>query len=94
MSDKLLIEVFDNPPVAHGPLLVLLALARNADEETRTCSLSNETLARKSVLGERQARYCVRTLEVAGVIEVSPNAGPARVNTYRIKPRSEWGAGR
>lgn len=84
-------EVWHQPPVSQGKLLVLLALADNADEETRRAWPSVKTLARKTVLSERQVQYCLKALADAGVIEILPNAGPSGTNVYHIYEPSEWG---
>jgi hypothetical protein len=91
VSIKILNEVWSNPPVSQGKLLVLLALADNADEEARTAWPSVKTLARKSVLSERQVQYCIKELAALGIIDVYPSAGPSGVNKYRVRKPSEWG---
>jgi hypothetical protein len=84
-------EVWDSPPVSQGQLLVLLALADNADEDTRSAWPSVKTLARKTVLSERQVQHCLRSLAEKKIIDIEPNAGPAGTNVYRVRKPSEWG---
>jgi hypothetical protein len=91
MSIKILTEIWSEPPVRQGTLLVLLALADSADETSRECWPSIRTIAKKSVLSERQVQHCLRELVEARIVDVDANAGRHGTNLYRIRQRAEWG---
>lgn len=90
MSIKIMQEVWDRAPVDQGSLLVLLALADSADEESRTCYPGVPSLAKKSRLKDRQVRNCLRSLRDLGLIEVQRNASPVKTNLYRLTPSEAW----
>jgi hypothetical protein len=91
MSIKIMQEAWEHAPVDQGTLLVLLALADNADEGSRTCFPGiHETIAPKTRLSPRQVKRCLAELSAAGIIEVRRNASPVRTNLYRIEPVSKW----
>lgn len=90
MSIKVMTEVWEHAPVEQGALLVLLALADNASEDTRQCWPGLGSLSRKSRLQERQVRNCIASLRDLGIISVRRNAGPAGTNLYQIMRPSEW----
>lgn len=90
MSIKVMQEVWEHAPVSSGEMMVLLALADNADDERRECYPGIPYLARKARLGERQVRNCIRSLEDKGIITHRRAASHVGTNVYRIEPRSAW----
>jgi len=86
MSIKIMTEVWSDAPVSGGDLLVLLALADWADEETRQAYPGMKKLAKKSRLKERQTQYSIAKLEKLGLISVKRNASPLKTNLYHILP--------
>lgn len=94
MSIKIMQEVWASSPVEQGSLLVLLALADSADEDSRTCYPGIATLSRKSRLKERQVQNCIKNLRDMGVIEVQRNASPLKTNVYKITEERCWNTAR
>jgi len=92
MSIDVMREVWNHAPVDQGTFLVLLALADNADEETRSCYPGVKRLAQKSRLSERQVQYCIKKLRKLGIISVERNASPVKTNLYTISHISCWQA--
>jgi hypothetical protein len=75
--------VLRNSRATLGSRLVLLVLADYADEDGGSCWPSVATIARESLLSERQVQYCLRHLEQLGEIEVAKGGG-RRSNRYRV----------
>jgi hypothetical protein len=94
MSIAILTEIWKAPPCSGGNLLVLLAIADNANEDTWACFPSVKTIARKSAMSERNTQYCIRDLEEAGLISIREDAGKS--STYVVtccgSPFAEGGA--
>ena len=84
MAIEVLTAIWRDPPCGGGNLLVLLALADNADEETWACWPSMATIARKAAMSERNARNCIRDLTERGLISVEIGGGNGRPSTYTI----------
>jgi hypothetical protein len=76
--------VWEHSKQKGGALLMMLAIADFADDAGAAYP-GVETLARKSRMSERNARYVLRELEACGEISVEQNAGPKGSNLYRIK---------
>ena len=90
MSKDIETEVWNHAPVCKGNLLVLLALADNADKDSRLAWPGITSLARRARLSERQARRCIKELKEAGLITIKPNASPLKTNLYCITPTHLW----
>ncbi|MFY0633660.1 MAG: hypothetical protein JXQ91_07605 [Vannielia sp.] len=90
MSIEVMREVWKYAQVDQGTLLVLLALADSADEETRTCYPGVKSLSKKSRLSERQVQYCLQKLREEKVITIRRNASPVKTNLYWIAPAKAW----
>lgn len=84
MSLRALTSVWDASTQEGGPLLVMLALADNANDQM-VAYPSVPTIARKSRLSERQVRRILRDLEQAGEIKVI-GKGRNNVNKYLLTP--------
>lgn len=76
--------VWNNSSARDGQLLVLLAIADNANHEGDNAFPSIAELSRKSRLSQRGVRYALRGLEDAGCIVTKPQAGPGGCNRYRV----------
>lgn len=76
--------VWNHSSARDGQLLVLLAIADNANHEGDNAFPSIAELSRKSRLSERGVRYALRGLEEAGCVVTSPQAGPGGCNRYRV----------
>ena len=89
MSARLVSAVWEYSSHSRGELLVLLALADNADTDTGQCFPSVRYLAEKTRLTRRAVQYAIRSLEQSGEVEIitpgnwSPD-GKGRPHTYRI----------
>ena len=84
MSIKVMEWVWNHSSARDGQLLVLLAIADNANHEGDNAFPSNAELSRKSRLSQRGVRYALRGLEEAGCIVTTPQAGPGGCNRYRV----------
>lgn len=84
MSIKVMEWVWNHSSARDGQLLVLLAIADNANHEGDNAFPSIAELSRKSRLSQRGVRYALRGLEEAGCIVTSPQAGPGGCNRYRV----------
>lgn len=82
-------EVWAAPPVGGSQLLVLLALADNADDDRRYAWPSVTTLARKTRLSERSVQRALRDLEDAQIIATVKPGGRTeegnRATVYRVE---------
>lgn len=92
MSIKVMSRVWESSAQSGGALLVLLALADFADDEGY-CWPAVGTLATKARMGERNARYLLRSLEAAGEISVTPNGGRHGTSGYRVLPGAKIAGG-
>jgi hypothetical protein len=90
MSIKIMQEVWEHAPVDQGALLVLLVLADNADEKSRTCYPGIDTIAKKARLQRRQTVNCLNKLADLGVIEVRRGRSPLKTNLYKIRRPDLW----
>lgn len=87
MSLRILTWAWDQAPVDNpSDLLVLLALADEANELGGDCFPSLRRVAKRSRLSVGAVHKAIARLEVAGLIEVQRPATPApdRVNRYQI----------
>lgn len=82
MGYKVTTAVWDNSKAKGGDLLVLIAIADSADNETGEAFPSIRYLAEKSRLSERTVQYAITRLVSLGELEVLQNTG--RVNTFRV----------
>jgi hypothetical protein len=69
MSIRVMTAVWDHAAVEGGTLLVLLAMADWANDDGTGVYPTQETLARKARLGDRQVRNCLAELEDLGYIK-------------------------
>lgn len=84
MSIKVMEWVWNHSSARDGQLLVLLAIADNANHEGDNAFPSIAELSRKSRLSERGVRYALRGLEEAGCVITFAQAGPGGCNRYRV----------
>lgn len=84
MSIKVMEWVWNHSSARDGQLLVLLAIADNANHEGDNAFPSIAELSRKSRLSQRGVRYALRGLEEAGCILTSSQTGPGGCNRYRV----------
>lgn len=83
MSIQVMSLVWSKAPVQGGELLLLQALADNADDRG-TAYPGIAYLAVKARMSERHTTRCLRELERSGLIKIMPNAGPSGTNKYKI----------
>ncbi|QND22555.1 hypothetical protein HB774_24085 [Rhizobium leguminosarum bv. viciae] len=83
MSIKVMSIVWSRAPVQGGDLLMLLALADNADENG-VAFPAVPYLASKARMTERNVQLCLRKLQRDGFIQIVPRAGPSGANKYRL----------
>jgi hypothetical protein len=83
MSIKIMSIVWAKAPVDSGALLVLLALADNADD-TGKAFPGVPYLAAKARMSERNVQLCLRKLADAGFIRIHHRGGPSGANKYQI----------
>lgn len=76
--------VWMKAPVEGGELLLLLALADNANDDG-VAFPSVSYLARKARMTGRNVQLCLRKLQTKGLMRVIPNAGPSGTNKYRLE---------
>lgn len=85
MSVALMQEVWwHHLGLSGGKLLLMLALADNADEVSRACWPSVPYLARKTRMSDRQVYRLLLTLEREGRISVRRGAGPKRTSVFTL----------
>lgn len=91
MSLSVMNMVWENPPCGGSQLLVLLALADNADQDRRYAWPSVETLARKTNLSTRTVQRTLRELEGAKLVRtIRPggrSGGEYKATVYEVLPR-------
>lgn len=83
MSIKVMSIVWSRAPVQGGDLLMLLALADNADDNG-VAFPAVPYLASKARMTERNVQLCLRKLQGGGFIQIVPRAGPSGANKYRV----------
>jgi len=76
--------VLRNSKATLGSRLVLLVLADYADEEGGSCWPSVKTIARETLLSERQVQYNLRHLQEIGEITVEEKGGGRKSTRYRV----------
>ncbi|MCY1664598.1 helix-turn-helix domain-containing protein [Rhizobium sp. SL86] len=86
MSIKVMSLVWSKAPVQGGELLLLLALADNANDHGAAFP-SVPYLASKARMSDRNVQLCIRKLADSGFILIRPNAGPSGANKYVIDLR-------
>jgi hypothetical protein len=88
MSIRIMQRVWDYSEAREGALLVLLAIADNADSETGEAWPSIKLLAQKTRLSPRAVSYATKKLVDLGEIEVLERGGRkgerGRANRYRV----------
>ena len=99
MSQALMTLVWEHSQHKGTELLVLLAIADNADSATCQAYPSNAYLAGKARLSKRSIQYAIRALIESGELEVSEpggwnREGTGRANLYRIKAENLTAKGR
>jgi hypothetical protein len=94
MSVQVLSWVLENSKARLGARLVLIAVANHASHEGDNAFPSVTTIAKESLLSERQARYCLRQLEASGELLVKRRASHFGTNLYSFaKYKPTGGAG-
>jgi DNA-binding MarR family transcriptional regulator len=89
MSVRIMADVWARSTQSGGKLLVLLALADNADDERRHAWPSVETLAKKARLSPRQVKRVLTELVAAGELEVvREGGGRGKPTLYRVLPKN------
>lgn len=88
MSILIQTEVWKHSKASGTDLLLLLAIADNADEQSRQAFPAVKTIAEKCRITERGAQKCIRSLTKLGELAVTAEytqAGRQRRNTYTIQ---------
>lgn len=88
MSIKVMTWVWDHSPVAGTELLLLLAIADQANDDGRDAWPSTRTLARRTRLDERTVRRVLKRLADSGQLVVHSGGG-RRSNHYEIPMSSK-----
>jgi hypothetical protein len=83
MSIRVMSMVWSKAPVQGGELLILLALADNADDNGNAYP-GVPYIASKARMTDRNVQLCIRKLADGGYLKISPNAGPSGANKYKI----------
>ena len=83
-------EVWSQPPVGGSALLVLLALADNADEDTRQAWPSLARLSFKAQVGVSTVQRAIRELESKGIIQAHGPKWKSGPIERRITSSSGW----
>lgn len=84
MSLDISAEVWKHSQQSGSELIVMLALADNADTDSRLAWPSIAYLARKSRMTDRGVQKVLRRLEDSGEIEIRQPTTGRKTNTYRI----------
>ena len=84
LSIKIMSEVWEHSKLRGSQLLLLLALADNAKDETREAWPGTAYLARKTRLSVRAIHRLISELEASKELSVERNRGRNRVNLFRI----------
>ena len=82
MAIQEMVSVWKHSRSSGGTLLLLLAIADNANEDSGLAWPSIETLARKTRMSERQVQRCIQTAE--GLEELEVVRRPNKTTLYRI----------
>ena len=85
MAIKITEYVWEHSGQEGSALLLLLAIADNANFDTWEAWPSVETLARRARVSPRQAKRMIHKLAEDGEIEIRYREGPRMCNVYRIK---------
>ena len=85
MSIKVSSWVWEHSEQKGTALLVMLAIADHAHDDGAGAYPSVATLARKARTTPRNVKMLLRRLQDDGELEILFNAGPNRVNVYRVK---------
>lgn len=91
MSIKISTRVWEDRSLKSTELLLMLALADNADENTRQCFPSVDYLAAKIRKSRRNVQDTIQNLVSDGKIVVTLNAGRNGTNVYTLFPTVEGG---
>jgi hypothetical protein len=100
MSIGAMTHCWDHAPVKGSALLLLLAIADSARDPDWVAWPAVRTLTTRTRLSERQVRYLLRELEMAGCIATEIEGSRAGTNLYRVlrtagglslPPRAEGG---
>lgn len=83
MSIRVMNRVWGKSRQAGGPLLVLLAIADNADDDGRAHP-KMEKLAVKARLSVRQTQRAIKKLEREGELKVEIGVGPYGANAFQV----------
>ena len=89
MSIKIQSEVWEHSKHRGSALLLLLALADNCGDESRSAWPSTDYLAKKTRLSNRAIHRLISELEASGELAVQRNRGRNRPNRYYIGHYSE-----
>ena len=89
MSIKIQSEVWEHSKHRGSALLLLLALADNCGDESRSAWPSTDYLAKKTRLSNRAIHRLISELEESGELAVQRNRGRNRTNRYHIRQYSE-----
>ena len=84
MSRLLSTHIWENSRQKGTKLLLLLALADNADTETAECFPGIKYLSKKTRLDPRTVQRLLRALETEGEINIATNGHNSRSNLYRL----------
>ena len=84
MSIRVMSDVWEKSQHSGTELLMLLAIADNANDERRAWP-SVRTLARKTRMKPRNAQYLLKRLEESGELSINVGAGPNGSNVYSVK---------
>jgi hypothetical protein len=84
MSVRVMSWVWEHSPAAGTDLLVLLAIADNADDSGGNAWPSIATLGRKCRISPRTVQRSIRKLELDGLLQVDEQGGRGGSNRYRL----------
>lgn len=84
MSIGAMTHCWDHAPVKGSALLLLLAIADSARDPDWVAWPAVRTLTTRTRLSERQVRYLLRELEMAGCIATEIEGSRAGTNLYRV----------
>ncbi len=82
MSLRMMSDVWERSQETGTRLLVLLAIAEQADDEGAKACATVGSLARKSRLSKQDVRQAIETLASSGELRVEPSAGPRGLPLY------------
>jgi len=81
MSIKLMADVWEHADAKGSELLLLLAIADNANDSGEAWP-GVKTLAKKTRLSKRNVQYLIRRLEIKGLLQVEEGKGPRGCNLF------------